>query len=253
MLDKVFAAKYKEWLKTAPAKERDADVLRTFADRLRDEWLPAYCSDPKRGYDPAGFKATSNKVSPEDAADFMWAIDQKVVQDSGGGRYRLPKSGASVVIFWEGRKTKSPRSITLSMEPIITIASIARLHRDHGWPVSCLGMEAAKWEFDFAAFCPDATTEYLAGEVKKSVVELDSMLEGLRSLCRAHGQDSTVAPKASSNAHKKWLGLCRSQAPLFWAVGPSKAGRLFEVSYNAGVPVLLTEASPERLAFPTAV
>ncbi len=253
MLDKVFAAKYKEWLKTAPLKERDADVLRTFADRVRDEWLPAYCSDPKRDYDPAGFKATSNKVSAEDAADFMWAIDQKIVRDLGGGRYRLPKSGARVVIFWEGRKTKTPRPITLSMEPIITIASIARLHRDHGWPVSCLGMEAAKWEFDFAAFCPDATSEYLAGEVKTSVAKLDVMLKELHSLCREKGQDSTVAPRASSNARKKWHGLCRSQAPLFWAVGPSKAGRLFEVSYSAGIPVLLAETSSERLAFPIAV
>jgi len=38
-------------------------------------------------------------------------------------------------------------------------------------------MESAKWQFDFTAFLSKASaTEHIAGEVKKSVKELDLML-----------------------------------------------------------------------------
>jgi len=128
------------------------DPLKPFAARLRNEWLPSYCSDAKRRYEIAGYKESSNKVTSVDAQDFMWALDNGLLEDGGGGRYRLPMSKATVVIFWEGQRAKSPRTITLSMEPVITIASVARLCRDYGWPRACLGMESIKWEFDFTAF-----------------------------------------------------------------------------------------------------
>jgi hypothetical protein len=188
---------------------------------------------------------------PLDATDFLRAIENRVVQDSGGGRYRVPKSEADVVIFWEGRKTKSPRPITLSIEPVITIASIARLHLDYGWPSRCLGMESAKWQFDFTAFLSEASAaEHIAGEVKKSVRELDFLVEGLRASCQERGLDKASATPARINAHKKWEGLCRSRSPLFWAVGPGGVSHLFSVSYGSQNEVCLREVSTERLAYP---
>jgi hypothetical protein len=227
------------------------DPLIEFAHRLWNEWLPTYCHDPKRGYAVAGYKANSNKVTPVDARDFLRALESHVVEDSGGGRYRLPKSEADAVIFWEGRKTKSPRPITLWMEPVITIASMARLHFDYGWPRSCLGMESAKWQFDFTAFLSTASaTEHIAGEVKKSVKELDLLLEGLLASCREGRLHMATATAARINAHRKWEGLRRSRAPLFWAVGPGGVSHLFRVSYASQDEVCLHEVYTERLAYP---
>ena len=229
-----------------PMNEHDA--LRIFEDRLRSEWLVAYCHDPSRGYDVAGYRDDSNKVTLVDAKDFLWAMDHHLLEDHGGGRYRLPKSGADVVLFWEGHKTKSPRRITLSMEPIIAIASVARLHRDFGWPIRCLGMEPARWEFDIAAFLSESSaTEYIAGEVKKSVRELNVLLDHLQAMSSA---PDTAPTKGRTNARKKWEGLRRSRASLFWAVGPGGVSHLFEVSYGAQYPVGLREVSIERLACP---
>src|SRR5258706_4324360 len=144
-----------------PAQES----MTVFADRLSREWLPTYCGDPKRSYSAAGYRATSNKVTSQDANDFLRALDNGVVVDSGGGRYRMPQSKAGEVIFWEGSKAKTPRPITLWMEPVITIASVARLHLDYGWPKRCLGMQSLKWAFDLTAFLPqNLEAEHIAGE-----------------------------------------------------------------------------------------
>ena len=226
------------------------DVLKAFEDRLHNDWLVAYCQDPQRGYDVAGYREDSNKVTPLDATDFLWAMDHRLLEDHGGGRYRLPKSGADVVLFWEGHKTKSPRRITLSMEPIIAIASVARLHRDFGWPKRCLGLEPAKWEFDIAAFLSESSaTEYIAGEVKKSVRELNVLLAHLQAMSGAADAQHT---KGRTNARRKLEGLRRGRAPLFWAVGPGGVSHLFEVSYGAQYPVQLKEVSIERLGCPVA-
>lgn len=222
-----------------------------FTDRLSNEWLPSYCKDSNRGYSVAGYKANSNKITAQDANDFLRALDNGVVVDSGGGRYRAPQSKANEVIFWEGLKTKTPRPITLWMEPVITIASVARLHLDYGWPMHCLGMQSAKWEFDLTAFLPqNLKTEYIAGEVKKTVKELDVLLESLHSLCREEEVDAKILVPTCANAYKKFLGLLRSRAPLFWAIGPGHVSHLFEVSYPSESKVSLQEIPTERLTYP---
>ena len=42
-----------------------------FWRRLNEEWLPAYCNDPARKYDPAGFRVDAKKVTDIDARDFL--------------------------------------------------------------------------------------------------------------------------------------------------------------------------------------
>src|SRR6266852_4840136 len=169
-------------------------ILTEFSHRLLNEWLPTYCDDPKRNYLKEGFKRDSIKVTSQDARDFIRAIDTKIVTDIGGGRFRMPQSKANEVIFWEGSKAITPRRITLWLEPIITIAAMARLHLDYGWPKDCLGMQAEKWEFDLIAFKPpDFRNEYIAGEVKKSSKELDDLLINLRKSCAEGDLDYSSA------------------------------------------------------------
>lgn len=89
------------------------EIQTEFSRRLLEEWLPTYCNDPKRKYSIDGYKQISNKVTALDARDFMRALDKKIVTDTGGGRFRMPQSKATEVIFWEGSKTTIPRPITL--------------------------------------------------------------------------------------------------------------------------------------------
>ncbi len=227
------------------------ESMTVFADRLSREWLPTYCGDLKRNYSTAGYRAGSNKVTSQDANDFLRALDNGVVVDSGGGRYRMPQSKANEVIFWEGSKAKTPRPITLWMEPVITIASVARLNLDYGWPKHCLGMQSAKLEFDLTAFLPqNLEAEHIAGEVKKTVRELDSLTANLHVLCREGEMDVKMLSQSQTNARKKLIGLLRSRAPLFWAIGPGNVSYLFEVSYSSESRISFHEVPIQRLAYP---
>ena len=136
------------------------------------------------------------------------------------------------------------------MEPVITIAATARLHLDYGWPIACLGTQSEKWEFDLMAFKPqDLKNEYIAGEVKKSSRELDELLINLHKFRVEDSLDYSTASPVEKNAHKKWLGLHRCHAPLFWAVGPGGESRLFEVSYSSEGNILLSETTDDQLHF----
>lgn len=226
------------------------DALAEFSQRLLNDWLPTYCNDPKRNYSIEGFKPDTKKIAMEDARDFLRALDNEIVSDIGGGRFRMPQSKAFEVIFWEGLKKISPRPITLWHEPIITIAAIARLHFDFGWPVDCLGMQSEDGAFDLMAFMPqNLRNEHIAGEVKKSSKELDNLLLDMNKSCIEVDLDYSSASPKRINAHNKLLGLRRCRAPLFWALGPGGDSRLFEVSYSSEGDISLNRTSDDRLHF----
>lgn len=230
--------------------EDPVQIKAEFSRRISEEWLPTYCNDTRRKYSVEGYKPTSNKVTAQDARDFMRALDHGIVIDTGGGRFRMPQSRATEVIFWEGSNSTTPRPVTLWMEPVLTIAAIARLHLDYGWPVDCLGTQSEKWEFDLMAFKPqDLRNEHIAGEVKKSSKELDELLIHLHTFSAEGGLDHCSASAARENAYQKWLGLHRCHAPLFWALGPDSDSRLFEVSYSPEGNIVLTQTTSDRLHF----
>lgn len=226
------------------------NVQREFWHRLKREWLPAYCNDPARRYDMAGFRADAKQVTDIDARDFLRALDHNVVCVDIGGRFRMPRSNVNEVIFWEHSTKISPRPISLWIEPIITIAAMARLHLDHGWPVECLGMQSEKWEFDLMAFRPDDLEhEFIAGEVKATSKELNKFLGRLQECCASGEHDCGGAKIDKENAHKKWLGLKRCHAPLFWALGPGGDSRIFRVLYNDGCRISLSVTTDAALNF----
>ena len=162
----------------------------------------------------------------------------------------MPLSRAYETIFWEGAVGVTPRAITLWIEPVITIATAARLHLDYGWPKSNIGMQSKTGEFDFMVYL-DTAGSLLAvgGEVKKSVKELDQLMSLMTGFKIGQYPAITSVPKFSLNAYKKWLGLFHCKAPFFWAVGPAGYTQLFRMSYEADGNMTFEAVSNDLLKY----
>lgn len=204
-----------------------------FRDRILNDFLPTFCNDPSRSWDAAGFKQEWHKICEVDAADFLRGIDGELVKHEGRGLYRAPRSHASEQFFWSGAKQKTPRAITLWVEPIITVAVLARLHFDLGWPKELIGTQSKDWAFDVTTYLPvNPQVEHIACEVKKSVTEIDQLIEHMIRFGKI--TDQLVPPKAKKelNAFRKLRALRCRRPPLFWAAGPARSGYAFKVGYS---------------------
>lgn len=206
-----------------------------FADRFRkrviEELLPTFCDDPARGFDSSVLVPSAIAISELDAHNFLRAIDSRLVVDTGGGRYRSARSQANEQLFWEGSRKVVPRPLTLWLEPVITIATVARLHFDLAWPLHCLGMQSKDYAFDFVAYEGDRVV--IAGEVKKSSREIDTLVEHMVEFGRAGAQEAPPKGDKRLNAFQKWRALRGSAIPIFWAVGPNDYTKAFRVNYHA--------------------
>lgn len=214
-----------------------------FAGRLRSEWLPNYCV--ARDYAVEGFKGASLRVEPADARDCMAAIEQGVVVDCGGGRYRAARSAADEVLFWEGRRDVAPRPISLWLEPVITFAALARLHLAFGWPKERLASQPAGWAFDVAAYAADDTPTLL-GEVKKSLTELDRLRADLERL-EAGAEPSSVPP----NSRKKWNAMLAFRPRVVGLLGPGQKEHVYVPIYT-GRGAALQKATSAALQYSVA-
>jgi len=177
-------------------------------------------------------------------------LDTGLVDHTGRGLYRAPRSRACEQFFWEGIKAVTPRSITLWIEPIITVAVLTRLHFDLGWPKNLMGTQSPDWAFDVVAYRDnDLLNEFLACEVKKSPKELDELIE----LMTRFGTESLASTEGlrgkERNAHRKVKALRVRHAPYFWAVGPEKYTHLFRVAYGADDVVTFREVPLDDIAY----
>jgi hypothetical protein len=217
-----------------------------FAERLQLEWLPTYCGDAARGYDPSGFRPSPVEVAEQDAADFLYAVDRKLVTDTGGGRYRAPRSAAIEVLFWEGSKSAVPRPITLWLEPVITIAAIGRLHRIYRCPPGLLGMQSKRWGFDLVAYLtPEDEHPYILGEVKKSSREALRLRDDLIAL-----SNDLSDPNPIQNSRKKWSEVQADPPAYIWIVGPDALEFVFAVESTED-SIRLHQVEASKLACPT--
>jgi len=221
--------------------------LDTFKDRILNDLLPAFCDDSARKYDISGFRPNFDSIHEADATNFLKALDAGLIEPDGN-MYRAPRSYAREQLFWEGTVEQSPRLITIWVEPIITIATLARMHFDLGWPKDLLGTQSSDWAFDVAAYSPeDFVNERVACEVKKTDKELTSLIEMMKSF--GGSPDRTFANSKEKNAFKKVAGLRARRAPVFWAVGPGGGNVVFKVSYAEDGRVDFEEASLEILRY----
>ena len=215
---------------------------------LHSELVPDFCSKPDRSFNPEGFAEASAKVTIKDARDFVRAWETGIMRHVGGGLYRAPRSSASEQFFWSGSKNGSPRPFTLWHEPVITVGVLARLHLDFGWPESCLGTQSSDWAFDVVAFQNESLLEHVAGEVKKSVAEVNALIEYMKFYGARPEEPEPLSGKAR-NAFKKVEALRARQAPVFWAIGPGGYDSVFRVDYGSSGKVTMRETDPSALEY----
>lgn len=222
-------------------------MLQAFQDRILNDFLPAFCNDPTRAYGIDGFRPDWQRVSELDATDFLRGIDAGLVRHVGRGLYRAPRSYASEQFFWQGRTRRRPRSITLWIEPIITVAVLARLHFELHWPKELLGTQTRDWAFDVAAYpSSDSDVEHIACEVKKSTAEIGRLLELMNRFGACPSADAALRER---NAFKKLQALRSRRTLLFWAVGPGRSSHAFRMGYSEEGTVSFQEIEIEKLDY----
>lgn len=222
--------------------------MNNFKNRLYPEWLIPFCE--RHGYSGLGFVGASvEKLESLDAKGFFAAIEDGLVVHEKG-IFRAPCSSATERIFWEGEKKTVPRKITLWIEPIITMAGLSRLHREHGWPMSQLGMQSKTWAFDLVAYSKEQEQELVACEVKKSWREIEKLVS-LMELYKATPESEISEFKGvARNAFKKIIGLRLSKASIFWALGPGGRSIIFKVKYGPNDEVMLVPTDEKALTYP---
>lgn len=224
-------------------------AITDFESILYQRLIPEFCEDQNRCCDIANFVRTSNRLGEQDARDFVEAWNSGLIEHQGRGLYRAANSAASEQFFWEGRKANVPRTYTLWMEPVITVAALGRLHHTYHWPKHLIGTQSVGWAFDLVAILPAKEGEFIAGEVKKTAQEVDQLIGSMLHFAR-----TPDAPAPSSgqqrNAYKKVCALRARNAPIFWAVGPEMFSRVFRVAYRADGIVDLAPVDDSALQFP---
>lgn len=212
------------------------DTISTFTDRLFSKWLPNFCHAPHRNYSTDGFKSESiAKLSDFDAQWFLIAIDAGLVQEVDGF-FTAPLSKAKEQIFWTGTKSKSPRPITLWIEPIITIGALARLNQEFGWPIEKLGMQSLTWAFDLVGYGNTSTHEQMICEVKKDYNEIITLLKFMNTYCSKAPMSQEPIDAKERNAYRKVQGVRRSWPSIFWALGPNGEGEVFSIRNVSNSP-----------------
>ena len=223
-------------------------MCKAFEDRVLSHLLPEFCNDPSRGWGPDGFRGDWGRISDKDAEDFLRGLDSGLVEHVGRGLYRAPRSSASEQFFWTGPRNVEPRPITLWVEPFITVAVLARLHLDLGWPKHLIGTQSKDWAFDVIAYKENnSDSEHIACEVKKSAAELEQLVALMIDLGRNPNADEGRGPKL--NAYQKVRGLRARRAPLFWAVGPNTESIAFRVAYGDGDLVTFEQTADLNLKY----
>jgi hypothetical protein len=228
----------------------ETEPISEFSRRVIEEWLPAFCNDPKRNFGIGGFKSSSIRITELDAINCMRAIDSGLIRDDGGGRFRADRSAAFEVMFWEGQRSIIPRPITLWIEPIITMASAGRLHHEFGWPKDCIGLQSKHWGFDLVAYCEKHNEqEYIFAEVKKSKPEIHALMDDLLFLSSQSITKNETVRNTKINSRKKWEELLLRKPKVLWLIGPNGYGYIFSVAYPANDSAVLAESTAAVLEY----
>lgn len=223
---------------------------RAFDRLIIDRLIREFCENPKKLLAPENFKSeTLKNVSEYDARYFLMAIKGGLIEHQGCGHYKAPLSAAVEQFFWEGTKAVQPQQFTLWVEPIITVAGLAKLHLDYGWPKHLLGMQSPGFAFDLVAMYPDSQTMFVACEVKKTAKEIEDLLAFMWELGVNPAADEPRIGKAL-NAYKKVVGLRAHRPQLFWVLGPNCLSQVFHVEYGAIGRIELIPTSDSALRFP---
>lgn len=150
----------------------------------------------------------------------------------------------------EGKKNVSPRPISLWLEPIITVAGLARLHFEFGWPRHLIGAQSQDYAFDIATYLgAEQTSEHIACEVKDSSKQLDAMIKNMEHFARDNVQSEVGLSSSKVNGYRKLVALRKRRAPLFWALGPNRTSYVFKMLYGDDGTVTFSPTPESDLAY----
>ena len=220
-----------------------------FDKLLADRLYPDFSSDPSRRAGALGFVAKSNCVTEVDARDFLRAWNAGLPVHQGRGQYLVGAGRVHEQFFWSGAKAAENRTFTLWLEPVLSMGAIARLHLDHGWPVAHLVAQSSDWAFDIVALAPDGTSQAIAGEVKKTRVEVDDLLDRMVAF-GASPHAPEPGPGKLRNAYKKVESLRNWRPPILWLVGPAHYEKVIEVEYGDNRSIRFVYSLASKLAYP---
>lgn len=225
--------------------------IKAFSSRVLDEWLPSFCAARDVSIAPEEFISHYlSKVSEHDAYWFLRAMDAGYVVEKDGS-FLSELSKAKEQIFWAGGKSENPRKVRLWLEPVITVGAFARIVEEFGWPDSQIGLQSKyPWPFDLMGYGSDHSSELLACEVKKSVHEIDKLIELMLEYSSQPPLPEEPDNQTERNAYRKVSGIRRTWPSVFWALGPDGYSRVFAVSQRAeGGVFSLIKADEKELAF----
>lgn len=230
-----------------------ASVTQSFDKVLYQQLIPDFCSRASRNMSAESFDKKSIKLSEADMNDFVRLWNANILIPLGEGLYRGSKSSASEQFFWSGNKKQSPRPFTLWIEPIITVAALARLHFDYEWPSNLIGTQSGDgWAFDAIAYSSEEDLiETVACEVKKTAVEIDNLIEFMKSFAQQPDRTEEGLKGASLNAFRKLHALRTRRPKIFWALGPDRYEMIFKPSYYPDGTIDLVVVSAAQLNFQT--
>jgi hypothetical protein len=228
-----------------------SDCRSAFEGVLYERLIPEFCGDSDRRCETSDFRGDSVRISAQDASYFVMAWEAGLIEHQGRGLYRAAGSAASEQFFWTGPRASEPRWFSLWIEPVITVAALARLHFDFGWPKHLIGTQSVDWAFDVVTFLPGQANEFIAGEVKKTRSEVDHLIRLMAEFGRNPRMEVPTSGKAR-NAYKKVAGLRARRAPMFWAIGPDGLSKAYRVRYHQRDVVELVPADDRALRFPPA-
>ena len=217
--------------------------LRSRVNQLLPDYHEAY------GGKPRDFIDRIDDLSAEDARWTLRALDEGIVEILPKTRLRLPQSPIKTTLVW-----RNAGNVSFFIEGALSAGAAARLHFEFGWPVDTLGFESP-WKpyrraFDLFAV-HEGSMEYLAGEAKTANESVTRVVEEMQACGRlgVHEHPTPTSPIVI-NAHRKWGGLLRSKAPVFFAFGPGEDWQSFLVAYDEGVPVRFRPVTLDALVFP---
>jgi hypothetical protein len=225
-----------------------------FKNRIINEFLPLFCNHPSRGYDINGFTNNFSEIGDSDAKNFLRAIDAGLVGlDEKGKLYKAPRTKEGEQLFWEFDRDAPVRRTSISVEVVITIATISVLHFDYGWPKSDLGTQSLqpfRGAIDVMAHI-DTTypNGYIACEIKKDKPKTDQLIKDVIGL----GSRPAVELQRKHNLYttnRKVDALRYWRPPIFWALGPEGYGSVFKMAYAEDGTMAFERGSLADLQYP---
>ena len=224
-------------------------IVDEFWDLVERDLLPEYLKD--NGYLAGGFRRPAVELGESDVEWFLAALRSGLVQRLPRGELWLPGSPSRTTLFWEHEKSISPRPITLYIEGLVAVAAAARLHYIFGWPKWCLGFESSDSAFDLVGLLPRRTHEWIAGEAKSTAEGVERLITMVQECGSKGPHDEGLHGKGLElNSHRKWLGLVRSRAPVFFVFGPDRDWHVFEVTHGPAKAIALKDAPESALRCP---